>query len=87
MSVPGLPVTGSIGVTEPTGTRSAATQSVRRSYEGTTCCGSGPPGNVATTLNVTGSTTETVSSPVFGTYTSARCPLTCSDSIPAPVAA
>jgi hypothetical protein len=62
-----LPVFGSIGTRPPVGTRLEATYNVWRSYDGTTCCGSGPPANVSITLYVAGSITWTSSLWVLGT--------------------
>ena len=62
IAVPGLAGLGSIGVRLPSVRPSAllATQSVRRSHDGTTCCGLRPTLKVSTTLSVAGSITETV---------------------------
>src|SRR5437016_2066940 len=62
---PGLPVAGSIGVRLLPW--SLVTQSVRRSQDGTTCCGSPPTGKWFTTLDVVGSITSTVSESELGT--------------------
>ena len=55
----GLPVFGSTGVKLPLLVFSAlfATHSVRRSQDGTTCCGFSPTLNLSTTLKVAGSIT------------------------------
>src|SRR5215472_9871464 len=68
---PGLPVTGSIGVSVPSVRCSAllVTHSVVRSHDGTTCCGFTPTGNRSTTLSVVGSITLTSLDWRFGTYT------------------
>ena len=57
-----MPVFGSIGVMVPSVRPSAllVTQSVRRSYDGTTCCGLTPTGIVSTTFIVDGSITDTL---------------------------
>src|ERR1700704_3374749 len=67
---PGLPVTGSIGVSVPSVRCSAllVTHRVVRSQEGTTCCGFTPTGNLSTTLSVAGSITGTSLDLRFGTY-------------------
>ena len=59
IALPGLPVSGSIGVRLPLVVFSAllATQSVFRSHDGTTCCGLRPTWNRPTTLSVAGSIT------------------------------
>ena len=59
IAFPGLPVFGSIGIRLPLFVFSAlfATHSVRRSYDGTTCCGLRPTLNLSTTVNVAGSIT------------------------------
>ena len=69
IDAPVLPVWGSIGVRLPSVRRSAllVTQSVRRSYDGTTCCGPWPTFKVSTTFIVDGSITDTVSERRFGT--------------------
>ena len=74
---PGLPVFGSIGVSVPSVVPSAllVTQSVLRSYDGTTCCGFRPTSNVSTTCIVAGSMTDTVLPARFGTYTRVSAPL------------
>src|SRR5215470_2513634 len=58
---PGLPVFGSIGMRLPAVVFSAlfATHSVRRSHDGTTCCGLMPTLNLAITWYVAGSITYT----------------------------
>src|SRR5207237_5177005 len=78
LGLPGLPVVGSIGVSAPSVRPSAllATQSVRRSQEGTTCCGLTPTLKRSTTLNVAGSITYTSFDLRFGTYTRSSAPLT-----------
>ena len=61
----GLPVRGSIGVRLlPT---SLSTQSVFRSHDGVTCCGSAPTAKCSTILKVCGSITSTVLLSLFGT--------------------
>jgi hypothetical protein len=69
MGFPGLPVRGSIGVRLPSVRPSAlfVTQSVVRSYAGTTCCGLIPTGNSSVTRIVMGSMTLTVFDLTFGT--------------------
>ena len=59
IACPGLPVFGSIGVKLPLVLRSAllATHSVRKSHDGTTCCGLSPTLNRSTTFMVAGSMT------------------------------
>src|ERR1700704_2467801 len=59
IGLPGLPVFGSTGVRLPCFVFSAllATHSVRKSYDGTTCCGLRPTLNLSTTLKVAGSIT------------------------------
>jgi hypothetical protein len=59
MALPGFPVRGSIGVRLPTFVFSAllATHSVRKSHDGTTCCGFRPTRNLSTTACVSGSIT------------------------------
>src|SRR5215468_3659829 len=56
---PGLPVFGSTGVRLPRLVFSAllATHRVRRSHDGTTCCGLRPTLNLSTTLKLAGSIT------------------------------
>src|ERR1700712_4193999 len=56
--VPGLPVTGSMGVRLPPAPVPLPllfTHSFVRSHDGTTCCGVGPVANVSITLNAVGS--------------------------------
>ncbi len=62
IDLPGLPVSGSIGVRLPSVRPSALfpTHSVRKSQDGTTCCGLMPTLKVSTTLSVAGSITVTV---------------------------
>jgi hypothetical protein len=69
MEAPGFPVSGSIGVRLPLVRLSAllATQSVRRSHDGTTCCGFFPTWNVSMTFSVFGSMTDTELATRFGT--------------------
>src|SRR5438128_2063336 len=69
IGAPGLPVLGSIGVRVPSARPSAlfVTQSVFRSYDGTTCCGLSPTANVSTTFCVAGSITETLFERRLGT--------------------
>jgi len=69
IAAPGLPVSGSIGVRLPVARFSAlfATQSVRRSHAGTTCCGFRPTGKVAITFSVAGSITDTLLAAWLGT--------------------
>ena len=69
IDLPGLPVLGSIGVRLPSVRPSAllATQSVRRSQDGTTCCGLTPTLKVSITFSVSGSITETVLAARLGT--------------------
>ena len=69
-----MAVRGSIGVRLLP--RSLSTYSVRRSYEGVTCCGNAPTGNCATIFNVRWLITSTVLLRLFGTYTSAGSPRT-----------
>src|ERR1700674_3311828 len=62
---PSWAVTGSIGVR--LFEELFATQRVERSYDGTTCCGTFPVGNVRTTWYVFGSITVTVPERELGT--------------------
>src|SRR5476651_59730 len=66
---PGLPVSGSMGVRLPSVRPSAllATHKVRKSHDGTTCCGLRPTLKVSITCKVAGSITETVLLRRFGT--------------------
>ena len=59
IGLPGLPDLGSTGVRLPLVVFSAlfATHSVRRSHDGTTCCGLRPTLNLSTSLKVAGSIT------------------------------
>ena len=61
IALPALPVAGSTGVRLPDFVFSAlfATQSVRMSHDGTTCCGLSPTPNLPTTVSVAGSMTQT----------------------------
>src|SRR5512144_857772 len=61
IALPGLPVAGSIGIRLPSLRPSAlfATHSVRRSHDGTTCCGLMPTLNLSTTVFVAWSITDT----------------------------
>src|SRR5262245_59397451 len=70
-SLPGLPVTGSIGVSVPSVRPSAllVTQRVVRSHEGTTCWGLVPTLNRSTIVSVAGSITYTSLDCRWGTYT------------------
>src|SRR5438067_449646 len=74
MGWPGLPVFGSMGVKLPSVRPSAllATHSVRKSQDGTTCCGLMPTLNRSTTFIVAGSITDTSFDLRFGTYTRAN---------------
>src|SRR6185295_17428168 len=87
IDLPGLPVWGSIGVRLPSVRPSAllATQSMRRSQDGTMCCGLTPTLNVSTTFSVSGSITETVLAARLGTYTLGSAPATAGASLPAAV--
>src|SRR5262245_56407444 len=62
-----------------------ATHSVRRSHDGTTCCGLSPTLNLSTTVNVAGSITYTSFDWMCGTYTHARSLATAGLILPAPV--
>src|SRR5262249_51432717 len=68
---PGLPVSGSIGVSVPSVRCSAllVTHSVVRSQDGTTCWGFTPTENRSTALRVAGSITVTSLDCRLGTYT------------------
>ena len=61
MALPGFPVVGSIGVRLPSVRPSAllVTQSVLRSYDGTTCCGFTPTRKRSITFRVVWSITHT----------------------------
>src|SRR6185312_1105669 len=78
MGLPGLPVMGSIGVSDPFVVPSAlfVTQRVFKSQDGTTCCGLRPTLNRSTTLKVAGSITYTSLDETWGTYTRSSAPLT-----------
>src|SRR5882762_4098427 len=78
IDAPGLPVFGSIGVSEPLVVPSAllVTQSVFRSQDGTMCWGLIPTGKVSTICMVAGSMTDTVLAARLGTYTRDNAPWT-----------
>src|SRR3954470_2838632 len=74
IALPALPVAGSIGIRLPLFVFSAlfATHSVRKSHDGTTCCGFNPTLILPTTVNVAGSITYTSFDWMCGTYTRGR---------------
>src|SRR5260370_4740656 len=79
IDAPGLPVRGFIGVTLPSLRPSAlfVTHNVRRSHDGTTCCGARPTLKRPTTLKAAGSITYTSCERRLGTYTRGRSSATC----------
>jgi hypothetical protein len=83
MSAPGLPVRGSMGVSELPWL--LFTYSVCMSYEGTTCWGKRPTSNVSITWKVAGSITLTVDDSLLGTYTRDGMSFTLSARSSAPV--